>query len=130
MRISLKNVTHHWGCFHSDRANMIREDSHGSQAAMTLQTIIWRIEDYHPMIEAGLLEDRRVELLREEIVTMSPERPEPAQLSTDTADHLWRVLGSKVLILFLQQRWALFPLPFTQYSGLFSSSWDSCRTVG
>lgn len=64
VRISLKNVTHHWGRFHSDRANMIREDSHGSQAAMTLQTIIWRIEDYHPMIEAGLLEDRRVELLR------------------------------------------------------------------
>jgi Uma2 family endonuclease len=35
----------------------------------------WSIEDYHQMIEAGILRDRQVELLRGEIVEMSPETP-------------------------------------------------------
>jgi Uma2 family endonuclease len=35
----------------------------------------WSIEDYHQMIAAGILVDRRVELLRGEIIEMSPELP-------------------------------------------------------
>lgn len=35
----------------------------------------WTIEDYHQMIEAGILEGRKVELLAGEIIEMSPEKP-------------------------------------------------------
>ncbi|ACB54272.1 hypothetical protein cce_4926 [Crocosphaera subtropica ATCC 51142] len=35
----------------------------------------WSIDDYHQMIEAGILRDRSVELLDGEIVEMSPETP-------------------------------------------------------
>lgn len=39
-----------------------------------MKTLIkWSVEDYHQMIEAGILCDRRVELLAGEIVEMSPE---------------------------------------------------------
>lgn len=35
----------------------------------------WSVADYHRMIEAGILHNRRVELLAGEIVEMSPETP-------------------------------------------------------
>lgn len=35
----------------------------------------WSIDDYHQMIEAGILRERNVELLDGEIVEMSPETP-------------------------------------------------------
>ncbi len=35
----------------------------------------WSVDDYHRMIAAGILRDRRVELLAGEIVEMSPETP-------------------------------------------------------
>jgi len=35
----------------------------------------WSVSDYHRMVECGLLRDRRVELLRGDIVEMSPESP-------------------------------------------------------
>ena len=35
----------------------------------------WSVEDYHQMIEAGILHDRRVDLIAGEIVEMSPETP-------------------------------------------------------
>ncbi|MBW4565317.1 MAG: Uma2 family endonuclease [Mojavia pulchra JT2-VF2] len=35
----------------------------------------WSVDDYHRMIQAGILRDRRVELLAGEIVEMSPETP-------------------------------------------------------
>ncbi|MGK7875061.1 MAG: Uma2 family endonuclease [Xenococcaceae cyanobacterium] len=50
---------------------------------MTATIAHWTIADYHAMIEAGLLVDRRVELLNGLIVEMSPEGPEHADLSTD-----------------------------------------------
>ncbi|OKH19740.1 Uma2 family endonuclease [[Limnothrix rosea] IAM M-220] len=41
-----------------------------------LQTSVkWSVEDYHRMVAAGILEDRRVELLAGDIVAMSPETP-------------------------------------------------------
>jgi Uma2 family endonuclease len=36
---------------------------------------LWSINDYHNMIAAGILQDRRVELLAGEIVEMTPETP-------------------------------------------------------
>lgn len=35
----------------------------------------WTVDDYHRMIEAGILQGRQVELLAGEIVEMSPETP-------------------------------------------------------
>ncbi len=35
----------------------------------------WSVDEYHHMIEAGILHDRNVELLGGEIVEMSPETP-------------------------------------------------------
>lgn len=65
---------------------------------MTVTTAKWTLEDYHCMIEIGLLEDRCVELLNGEIVEMPPEGPEHAQQSTDAADYLRRLLGEQVII--------------------------------
>ncbi len=35
----------------------------------------WSIDDYHRMVEAGILLNRHVELLGGEIIEMSPETP-------------------------------------------------------
>ncbi len=65
---------------------------------MTATTAKWTLEDYHRMIEVGLLEGRHVELLNGEILEMSPEGPEHAQQSTDTADYLREMLGSRAVV--------------------------------
>jgi Uma2 family endonuclease len=49
----------------------------------------WSVEDYHQMIEVGILDDRSVELLEGDIVEMSPESP----LHTDSGEGLTRYLG-------------------------------------
>ena len=54
---------------------------------MTATIARWTIDDYHAMIEAGLLVERRVELLNGLIVEMSPEGPDHADLSTDALEH-------------------------------------------
>lgn len=55
---------------------------------MTTTLLRWTLDDYHRMIEAGLLINRRVELLNGLVVQMAPEGPEHADLSTD-ADELF-----------------------------------------
>ncbi|MGV0025720.1 Uma2 family endonuclease [Phormidesmis priestleyi] len=65
---------------------------------MTIITAKWTIEDYHKMIESGILDDRRVELLNGEIVEMSPERESHAHLSTRSADYLRELLQDRVRI--------------------------------
>ena len=40
---------------------------------MSVTIAKWTLDDYHRMIEVGLLEDRQVELLNGEIVEMPPE---------------------------------------------------------
>ncbi|MDJ0703628.1 MAG: Uma2 family endonuclease [Leptolyngbyaceae cyanobacterium MO_188.B28] len=65
---------------------------------MTVTLAKWSLDDYHQMIDAGILRDRQVELLNGEIIKRAPEGPEHAQLSTDAADYLRTILGSQVLI--------------------------------
>ena len=65
---------------------------------MTVTTAKWTLDDYHRMMEVGLLEGRHVELLNGEIIEMPPEGPEHAQLSTDGADYLRCLLGNRVLV--------------------------------
>lgn len=55
---------------------------------MTAIVARWAIDDYHKMIGAGLLDDRRVELLNGLIVEMSPEGPDHADLSTNLLEYL------------------------------------------
>jgi Uma2 family endonuclease len=65
---------------------------------MVLTTAKWTIDDYHRMIDAGILANRSVELLNGEIVDMVPEGPEHAQTSSDTADYLKTLLGIRAKV--------------------------------
>lgn len=64
-----------------------------------MKTLIkWSVEDYHRMIEAGILADRRVELLGGDIVAVSPEKPEHYFLSDETSDYLKERLQGKAVV--------------------------------
>lgn len=63
-----------------------------------LVTAKWTLEDYHQMIEAGILDDRRVELLNGEIIEMAPEGEPHAYYSSSVGDYLRRLLGDRVTI--------------------------------
>ncbi len=58
----------------------------------------WSIEEYHRMIEAGILSDRTVELLQGEIVEMAPEGKPHAHLSSDAADYIRELLQNRVKV--------------------------------
>lgn len=55
----------------------------------------WTLDDYHRMIEVGLLQGRQVELLNGEIVEMSPEGEPHAYFSHEAAKYLGRLLGDR-----------------------------------
>lgn len=65
---------------------------------MTITTAKWTIDDYHQMIEAGILAHRSVELLNGEIVEMAPEGTPHASLSTRAREYLSRLLGDRALV--------------------------------
>jgi Uma2 family endonuclease len=66
---------------------------------MTVTTAKWSVEDYHRIIEAGLLDDRPVELLNGEIIEMTPEREPHAFYSRTSAKYLEQLLGEQVEVL-------------------------------
>jgi Uma2 family endonuclease len=55
---------------------------------MTLVSAKWSVTEYHRMVEAGLLDDRQVELLGGEIIEMSPEGLEHTYHCDDIAEYL------------------------------------------
>ena len=65
---------------------------------MTLTLAKWSLDEYHHMVDLGVLAARHVELINGEIVEISPEGPEHAQASTDTADDFRQKLGDRALI--------------------------------
>ena len=65
---------------------------------MTVTTAKWTIEEYHRMVDAGILDDRHVELLNEEIIEMPPEGTPHAAYSQEAGDYLRTVLGSRAKI--------------------------------
>jgi len=65
---------------------------------MTLTLAKWTLNEYHQMIASGILDDRHVELLRGEIVEMSPERELHAYSSTSSGTYLTRLLGDLAII--------------------------------
>lgn len=62
---------------------------------MNLITAKWTLDEYHRMIEAGILSDRRVELLKGEIVEMPSEGMPHAYFSTTAGNYLVRLLGER-----------------------------------
>ncbi|MDZ7956946.1 MAG: Uma2 family endonuclease [Aulosira sp. DedQUE10] len=58
----------------------------------------WTIDEYHRMIDAGILSDRQVELLKGEIVEMSPEGEPHAYCSDEAGEYLANLLGERAKI--------------------------------
>lgn len=48
----------------------------------------WSVEEYHQMLAAGILQNRRVELIEGEIWELSPEKPLHRKFTDRTADYL------------------------------------------
>lgn len=67
---------------------------------MTVTTAKWTLEDYHRMVEAGLLEGRAVEFLHGEIVEMSPEGAPHAASSSDAGEYLSGLLGARAQVRY------------------------------
>jgi Uma2 family endonuclease len=65
---------------------------------MTVTLAKWTIEDYHQMIQTGVLADRRVELLNGEIVEMPAEGINHAQGSTDARDIFYEKLRGRAIV--------------------------------
>ena len=65
---------------------------------MTLITAKWNLDDYHQMIESGLLDDRSLELINGEIIQMSPEGIAHSFYCRGTAKYLRQVLGERAEI--------------------------------
>jgi Uma2 family endonuclease len=65
---------------------------------MTVTLAKWTLEDYHQMIESGVLADRPVELLNGEIVEMPSEGIGHAQGSADTGDWLREQLVGRAIV--------------------------------
>jgi Uma2 family endonuclease len=62
---------------------------------MSVAIARWTLDDYHRMIESGLLDGRSVELLNGEIVEMAPEGESHAYLSHEAARYLGQLLGEQ-----------------------------------
>lgn len=63
-----------------------------------LSPIKWSVDDYHRMIAAGILRDRRVELLDGDIVAMSPVEPIHDDIGDELAAYLRAQLGKQAKI--------------------------------
>lgn len=65
---------------------------------MYLTPTKWMTEEYHRMIVAGILDNRRVELLKGEIIEMSPEGEPHAYFSSEAGEYLIKLLGDRATI--------------------------------
>lgn len=63
-----------------------------------LTTTKWTVDDYHRMIDAGILEGRHVELICGEIVEIAPEGSPHANKSTRAGEYLSRLLGDSAQV--------------------------------
>lgn len=65
---------------------------------MSVTIAKWTIEEYHRLIEMGILDERRVELLKGEIVEMPPEGKAHAYFSTEAEEYLRSRLGDRATV--------------------------------
>ncbi|NET38728.1 MAG: Uma2 family endonuclease [Cyanothece sp. SIO1E1] len=64
-----------------------------------MQTLIkWTVDDYHRMLDAGILKDRKVELLAGEIHQMVPEGPPHTYYGGSFADRFREKLAGRALV--------------------------------
>lgn len=63
-----------------------------------VQTIQWSVEDYHRLIEAGILSDRQVELIEGDILEMTPEGPGHTDCGEGLANYLRQRLGESAWV--------------------------------
>lgn len=65
---------------------------------MTLTTAKWTIDEYLRMVDAGILKDRKVELLKGEIVEMAPVGKPHAHFSSRAGTYLIQLLGELAMV--------------------------------
>jgi Uma2 family endonuclease len=65
---------------------------------MTKTLYKWTVEDYHKLVDRGLLGNKPVELLEGEIVEMSPEGVPHRYITSSVADYLREILAEKAYI--------------------------------
>ena len=65
---------------------------------MSITIAKWTIEQYHKLVNAGMLIDRRVELLAGDIIEMSPEGMFHAVYCGDAVDYLKQLLGHRAKV--------------------------------
>jgi len=58
----------------------------------------WTVEDYHQLIETGLLEGKPVELLEGELIEMSPEGVPHSYTNDSVANYIRRILKDVALV--------------------------------
>lgn len=58
----------------------------------------WSIDDYHRMIEVGILQNQRVELLAGDIIKVSPAGPIHASRVRKVANYLRQLLHGIALV--------------------------------
>lgn len=68
-------------------------------SSSSLTTAKWTLEQYHQMIDAGILDEQRVELLSGEIVEMPPEGEPHAFYSRTDAKYIEQLLGDRAEVL-------------------------------
>ncbi len=67
---------------------------------MTVVAAKWTLAEYHRMIAAGVLDNRRVELIRGEIVEMPPEGEPHAYFVSESSEYLTRLLGERAKVRY------------------------------
>ena len=69
---------------------------------MTLTTYKWSVEEWHKLVNSGLLEGKPVELLEGEIIEMSPEGVEHSYTNRSVVKYLRKLLAGKAEIIQAQ----------------------------
>ena len=65
---------------------------------MTVSRYQWTIDHYHQAIDAGCFDEQLVELLKGEIILMTPERESHAYYNSECADYLKDLLGNRAKV--------------------------------
>ena len=65
---------------------------------MALMTKTWTVDEYHRLVEEGILDDQPVELLDGEIVVMPAEGVPHASIGVDAGEYLVLLLGERAQV--------------------------------
>lgn len=60
--------------------------------------MLWTVDDYHDLIDTGLLDDRRIELIRGRLVKMAPQSPEHVNSVEFLFDTLSNALKNRAIV--------------------------------